>query len=400
MNWNKRVLSRKKTAICLLLCLTFALGACMKRVEHPPLDVTFVPSSGDFISPEGERLSLDAVLDMAKGKDYILLGEGHKNICDHSIQQQIVSRLSQSDTPPAVGLEMVAVDKQPVLDDFAAGMIEVADLEEELEWSERWGYPYSLFEGLFEIVREHSLPISGLNAPRSVTKKITENGLESLTDEERALLPAEIVPPAKEQKAFLDEVFAQHSTRDTDDPDQRERFFLVQSIWDSKMAEEAVALRKRYDWPVVIIAGSAHVENGWGIARRLKKFDPDAETLIVMPWRGGSFDKDSGDVFFYCPDKYRSKMGATLVATGQGGLLVEQVERGSRADEAGLRPGDVLLEAADIPLDYLFSLHMAGTKVYKADEDLVFVVRRGEAVFSVNVGKLGKKGKAESESVR
>ena len=82
-------------------------------------------------------------------------------------------------------------------------------------------------------------------------------------------------------------------------------------------------------------------------------------------------------------------MGASLTATGFGGLLVEGVKRGSRADKAGLRPGDVLIESSGIKLDYLFSLHMAGSKVYKAGDELIFTVRRGAETFSANMGKLG-----------
>lgn len=157
-------------------------------------------------------------------------------------------------------------------------------------------------------------------------------------------------------------------------------------------------MRKQFDWPVLIIAGGGHVENGWGIARRIRQFDPSAKILTLMPWRGGEFDGDSADAFFYSPETYKSRMGATLTATGVGGLLVEGVKRNSRAAKAGLRPGDVLVEAAGIPLDHLFSLHMAGSKVHKAGAELIFEVRRGSEMFSANVGKLGGPKKKSAEA--
>jgi len=138
-----------------------------------------------------------------------------------------------------------------------------------------------------------------------------------------------------------------------------------------------------------VVAGSGHVENGWGIARRIHRFDPGAKVLLILPWRGGAFDGESGDAFFYCPDSYESRMGATLTDTGRGGLLVERVARGSRADKAGLRPGDVLERASGVALDSLFDLHRAGFKVHEADEPLVFTVRRGCDTLTVDVGKLG-----------
>jgi uncharacterized iron-regulated protein len=391
MKYNPTLLFIRLLHIVLLFGLVMTLGACMKQVEHPPLDVNFLPSKGSFISKTGDQISFDEIISMSVGKEYILVGEGHKNVWDHKIQQQLFSALADSETPPSLGLEMVAVDMQPVLDDFNAGMLKIDDLAEKLQWSTKWGYSFSLFKPLFEIASEQSLPVGGLNVPTRVTRKISKEGIDALTDDEKAFLSSEIVPPSNEQLEFLDMVFAQHESKDAEDTSQRDRFRLVQSIWDSKMAEEAVALRRKYGRPVLIIAGAGHVENGWGIARRLRQFDPEAKILILMPWRGGEFYPEEGDAFFYCPDTYESRMGATLTATGRGGLLVELVKRDSRAAKAGLRPGDILVEAGGISLDHLFSLHMAGAKVHRNDDDLVFVVLRGTDKFSVNMGKLGQK---------
>ncbi|MCJ2165224.1 MULTISPECIES: ChaN family lipoprotein [unclassified Pseudodesulfovibrio] len=383
-----------------LLCLLF-LGACVKNapetmpetapevVNHPPLTVTFLPQKGEFISKYGDQLTIEEITTMADGYDYILMGEGHRNPWDHKVQQIVLKALSESGNGVSLGLEMVAVDMQPVLDDFGQGQVELDDLAEELQWTSRWGYDFSQFRDHFAIALRYSVPVAGLNVPTKITRKISKDGIESLSDEEKAFLPNEIVPPSTGQRTFLDTVFGQHEGLDGDDPEQRERFYLVQSIWDSKMAEEAVRIRRKYDWPVLVVAGSAHVELGWGIAKRIQWFDPGARVLTVMPWRGGEFDPEEGDVFFYSPDSYQSRMGALLTGLSTGGILVESVKRGSRAAEAGLRPGDILVDASGVPLEHLFSLHMAGTKVHEADEELVFTVKRGDQAFLANVGKLG-----------
>ena len=387
-----------------LLGLVLTMGACVKRnvqvTSHPPLSVTFLPQKGDFVSKYGDKIEFEKITEIAAGYDYVLIGEGHRNPVDHKVQQAVLDALSRNGDGLSLGLEMVAVDKQPVLDDFGKGQVPVDGVAEELEWADRWGYSFAYFRDHFEIARKHSVPVAGLNLPTAVTRKISKQGIAALTDEERAFLPGEVVPPATDQLAFLDAMLGQHENKDAEDETQRERFHLVQSIWDSKMAEEAVRLRGKYDWPVLIVAGAGHVEYGWGIAKRIRWFDPGARVLSIMPWRGGEFDDQAGDLFFYSPDSYQSKMGALLTGQPEGGILVESVERASRAAKAGLRPGDVLVEASGVRLDSLMNLHLAGKKVHDADEALVFTVRRGETVFTADVGKLGVPKKPAKEDAK
>ncbi|EGB15454.1 protein of unknown function DUF399 [Pseudodesulfovibrio mercurii] len=380
----------------LLAGLVLALGACVKSgpgmradaVETPDLSVTFLPQKGEFISAYGAPLSLGAVKAMAEGCDYVLIGEGHRNPVDHRVQQELLEALSDNGDGLSLGLEMVGADRRQELDDFCEGRVTLEELPGELDWKENWGYDFGLFRDHFAIAKRNGVPVAGLNVPSGVVRKIMKDGLDGLSDEEKAWLPGEIVPPATDQRAFLDAVMAMHKGKDAGDEKERERFYLVQSIWDSKMAEEAVRLRKQYDWPVLVVAGSGHVEYGWGIAKRIRWFDPAARILTIVPWRGGPFDSEAGDVFFYAPETYRSRMG--MVLSGQAdGILVESVSRGSRADRAGLRPGDMLIEASGVPLLGLFSLHVAGTTAHDADEPLIFTVRRGGDIFDADLGKLG-----------
>jgi uncharacterized iron-regulated protein len=390
--------ARKAVLWLCLPGLVLALGACVRNtpetrpdaIGDAPMPVTFLPGKGEFISQYGQRLSLKDLSAMAQGYDYILIGEGHRNPVDHQVQRALLEALSDKGDGLSLGLEMVGVDRQQELDDYCNGQVSLDNLPEELDWTTNWGYDFGMFRDHFAIAKQNGVPVAGLNVPSEVVRKITKDGLDGLSEEERAFLPKEIVPPATDQRAFLNAVMAMHRNKDAGDEKERERFYLVQSIWDSKMADEAVRLRRQFDWPVLVVAGAGHVEYGWGIAKRIRWFDPAARVLTVMPWRGGAFDSEAGDVFFYSPDTYRSRMGMILSAQADG-ILVEAVSRGSRAARAGLRPGDLLTEASGIPLQGLFSLHMAGTKVHDADDPLVFTVQRGGETFTADLGKLGKK---------
>ncbi len=377
------------------LLLLFALAcacACTPRtaavtVDPEPMAVTFLPDPGDFLGCSGDAMTLEQVADAARGANYILVGEGHRNPLDHKIQQQLAEALCAGDNPLAVGLEMVAVDKNPVLDDFAEGLVPVDELPQELDWKNRWGFPFALFRGLFELAQKDSLPVAALNVSPDVARTIGRNGLEALNEDQRDLMPGRIIRPLEKQLDSLREVMGMHQELDADNATQWERFVTVQSVWDSKMAEEAVALRTRFNWPVLVIAGSGHVENGWGIERRIRLLDPNARIFSIMPWRGEPFDAQRADAFFYSPDQYRSRMGMLLMVLERG-VVVKSVSRSSRADKAGLRPGDILKEANGVALDSLRDIHLAGVRAHDNKKPLVFVVRRGDDSIAVNVGML------------
>ncbi len=377
-----------KRLLPLLFC-GLLLSACAAR-EPQPLGVTFVPVAGDFIAKDGARLTLAQVLEQARDADYVLIGESHKSACDHAVEQELLRALALGPNPPALGLEMVADDRQGVLDAFNAGRIGVDDLEQRLDWGERWGYTFELYRGLFQVARQHHLPVVGLNAPPQIVRKVSREGLDALTDDERGMIPAHIIRQPAEQEGFLKEVMFRHEGRDATDPAQVERFFLVQSLWDTQMATRAHWARTTWKRPVVVVAGSGHVDFGWGVAQRLNTLDYGAKVLAVTPWRGvEGFEPGAADAFYFCPNVYVSRMGMVLEET-RDGLKVAQVERGSRADQAGLRPGDRMLSIRGREIDSLTDLHLAGAKAYKDGASFLVKVRRDKETLTIDLGKLGE----------
>ncbi|MBA4357833.1 MAG: ChaN family lipoprotein [Humidesulfovibrio sp.] len=411
-----------------LLAVLLTLTACARPAPtHEPMAVSFLPAPGEFLTASGERLAPEALRSRAAKAAYILVGESHGNACDHEAEARVLTILAHGKTLPdpqlVVGLEMAPASLNPVLKEFAEGRIALEELEARLDWKTNWGHPFAKYLPVLRAMRDWKLPVVGLNVPPGVIRRLsaaamqnatagntpgdstmvgsmTEASVARLSPEDRAMLPARIILPAPEQLAFLNEVMSQHQQagqkgREASDPRQVARFQLIQSVWDSGMAEQAVRARKAFGRPVVVLAGVAHVEGGLGIARRIRVLDPEAEVLLISPWRGDGLDTADADLRVYCPESFESRMGLILTSRpwGQGfEYVVSAVQRGSRAEAAGLRPGDVVERAGGHRMRSLSAMHLAGSDAFREKKSLVLVVRRGEEAYSVDLGPLGQPG--------
>jgi len=404
--------------ICLSLALLLGLAACAMgpgrgivpapKAGRPDLadlaDLADRPGPpagsqpGSLFDARGRPVSYKDFAALAACHDYILLGESHSSRCDHKAQAALLRVMAEAGTRPVVGLEMVDVTRQDVLDRFADDILDTQVVERHLEWQSVWGFGFDLYEPIFLVAQEYDLPMVALNLPREIVSQVSAGGLESLNPEEEVLLPEEIIPPPGEQAQVLDEVFALHSSGEDMDEEElrlrRERFFLIQSLWDSKMAEQAVEARRNFARPVAVVAGAGHVESGWGIAHRLKSYDPRAKVLLVLPWRGQE-PPAGARVFFYCPPTHHSSMGMVL-RQEDGRVIVSEVTDDSRAGNAGLEEGDIITMAGSMAVTSLSDLHRAGVEAHRAGKPLTLVVLREGKLLKVDLGRLGQgKGKVD-----
>jgi uncharacterized iron-regulated protein len=259
---------------------------------------------GEFLVPGRGRLSAPEVAAALGEARYVLVGESHGNACDHRAQARVLAVLAGAGRPPVVGLEQVDVTRQPVLGRFARGELDLEALPDALDWQERWGVPFARYRPIFETVRGDRLPVVALNLPSDLVREFGEKGADGLPPDRRELLPRAILPPPPEQEARLREAFRAHHHSGTgpDGEDPLARFARVQSLWDTAMATRAVEAAGTLGAPVVLLAGTGHVERGWGIEHRLARLDPGAAVVSILPWRGtGAPDPAAADLFFYCP---------------------------------------------------------------------------------------------------
>jgi uncharacterized iron-regulated protein len=372
-----------KTGLARLLpvLLLSACTAAAPRAEDY-LSVRPLEFGGRLILPGGDLLEENAFSSFFRNADYILLGESHDNLTDHASQAAILEKLVRNRLRPVVGLEALDVDSQPELDRFNAGNFSGNPdaLETALAWSKNGGNSFDWYRPVLELAAKENIPLYALNIPRRVVHTARLRGFTEVEEGDRKYLPRNFMPASWEQQIKLREFFRRHpdiAEPAKNSPEERQKaldgYILAQALWDSAMAERARSIRAETGRTVVIIAGSGHVEYGWGIALRLRAGEPEARIISILPWRsppeklllegerqnlleeGEKEDfkfppPQMSDAYYYSPPEPLGKGYGMLTWNrpegGETRLVVLKVEAGGAAERAGLKAGDVILRLA------------------------------------------------------
>ncbi len=221
------------------------------------------------------------ILDALTTADIVYLGETHDSEADHAAQLEIVKALYRDDPQLAIGLEMFQRPFQGAIDAYLAGEIDETELRARSEYDDRWGFPWEYYAPILRFARERGLPVLALNAPAETTRKVSREGLASLSPPERRYIPplAEIDTEGNpDHRAWVQRAFAQHDF--TPSAEVFERFYAAQVVWDETMAESiATFARERPDYRIVAIAGRGHTVYGYGIPSRVARRLRDRPTL-------------------------------------------------------------------------------------------------------------------------
>ncbi|HTJ45983.1 MAG TPA: ChaN family lipoprotein [Kofleriaceae bacterium] len=230
----------------------------------------------------------------------VCVGEEHPNPHHHWAQLQVISHLATRTGPFAVGMEMVQRPFQGVLDDYAAKTIDDDAMTARTGWEDRWGYDFKLYRPLLHVVRDHGGALIALNASKELVKRVSHEGLDKLTPDERAQLP-ELDLENAAHRAWFDGVMAEmggtmHGDKDGDGPKEEDkaaadRMYSVQVLWDESMADGAAKwLGTDRAKEIVILAGDGHCHDS-AIVGRLKRRGV-AESISIRP----VIDDGQGDV--------------------------------------------------------------------------------------------------------
>lgn len=203
----------------------------------------------------------------------IYLGETHDRPADHQAQIAIIQALYQQKNGIALGLEMFQRPFQEVLNRYLAGQLTEVELQENSEYAQRWGFPWSFYAPVLRFAKEHQRPVLALNTPTEITRQVARNGLGSLTATDFTYIPSreQIDLSNQAYRQRLAEIFQAHHQGQSNSLDL-ERFFQAQVLWDETMAAVIADYVKQHPQDtLIVLVGQGHLLYGDGIPQRVQR---------------------------------------------------------------------------------------------------------------------------------
>lgn len=375
----------------LALCLVVAAAACGTAGHRGPA----VPqeqedgcvSVGRWTVPAtGASLTTAEVIESLRDDRVVLLGESHDRYEDHRWQLQTITALQVQHPMLVLGFEMFPRSSQAALDEWVGGGVGEAEFLDHSRWAEVWGMPPALYLPLFHFARMNRVPMVGLNVGRDLVARVAKEGWANIPEEDRAGLstPAPASPAYRE---WLEEVYQEHAANDETASDGLESFIEAQLVRDRAFAEAIRdALVAHPDALVVGVMGAGHVEHRWGVPHQLASLGI-GDVAVLLPWERSDpcedLTPDVADAVFGVdspPEPAPRPRLGIMIGDAKPGVRVIEVVKGSVAEAAGIRSGDVIVEAGGEELGTVTDLQRI-VGHHPADEPLSLRIRRdGETI--------------------
>lgn len=268
--------------------LNLPIGDPARKQREVPLvlDAITDAASGELITPPELAARLDGV-------KLVFVGESHTDIEFHRVQLRVLRALHERGRQVLVGLEMypATAEGQHWLDRWHADPALGEDaFVAESRWYRSWGYHWNYYREIFAFARASGIRMFGVNVPRDVVQTARTKGLEALTPEQRALLPARVDTDNAEHQRLFRAFFGEADSLHGNMPDAMfQGMFRAQCTWDAAMGWNALEALRRHGGEkaiMVVLVGSGHVAYGLGAERQARLwFDGRTASVIPVPIR-------------------------------------------------------------------------------------------------------------------
>lgn len=373
------------------LALNLPIGDPARRDKTAPLvlDAITDTARGDLITPRELAARLGPVR-------LLFVGESHTSIEFHNAQRRVIEELSRAGRRVLVGLEMYPYTEQEWLDRWSAGQLSEEAFLRDSRWYKNWGYHWRYYRDIFLFARDNGIRMFGVNTPREVVSAVGRKGLANLTAEEAERIPPRVDTFDPEHKRLFRAFFGEADTLHSGiSEEQWGRMFEAQCTWDASMGYNAVrALQAKGDKDaiMVVLVGSGHVAYGLGAERQARLwFEGQSASLIPIPVADEKDEPPTvrasyasyvwgvpreGDALF-------PSLGLSTPEQKRGEFFpVINVQKGSAAEAAGLKVGDLLVSMDGTPLRDKETFNRLMSEKRWGD-DAALQVQRGEETITL-----------------
>ena len=296
----------------------------------------------------------------------VLLGESHDSAEDHRWQLQMLAELHAVRPRMVLAFEMFPRRLQPELDRWVAGGYTETEFLKAVDWARVWNFEPQLYLPIFHFARMNRLPMVAMNVGRELVNAVGTKGFDAVPADQREGVTA----PAPASDAYIDylaRAYGEHE-RETAGKDKPpfdrnnagfRHFVEAQQVWDRAMAQAVAGAASQPGAPLVVgILGKGHIVQGYGVPHQLGALGVSkVSSLLPWPHDGDCAALAAGyaDAVFGVTAAantaavQRPRLGVRLETSG-GELRIVAVDKGSIGEAAGIHDGDVLTEAAGVPL--------------------------------------------------
>ncbi len=264
--------------------LDLPIGDPARRDREVPVVIDGVTDArrGDVVAPGELAARLDGV-------KLLFVGESHTDAEFHRVQLRVIEELQRRGRQVLVGLEMYPAT--PVEQRWLERWSSDKDLGEEAflaesHWYRSWGYHWNYYREIFLFARRSGIRLFGVNVPREVVQAARTKGLEALTPEQRALLPARIDTDDSEHQRLFRAFFGEKDSLHGNMPEEMfQGMYRAQCTWDAAMGWNALQALKAHGGDtaiMVVLIGSGHVAYGKGAERQARLWF-DGRTAALIP---------------------------------------------------------------------------------------------------------------------
>ncbi len=215
-----------------------------------------------------DRTTVDirTMIDEVSNVPVVFVGERHDEADHHKVQLEVLKGLKAKGKHLAIGMEMFEDFSQAALDAWSAGKVPTHAFVKVYQSNWR-NVPYWLYEDIFDYARDNHIPIIALNAPRQIVTKVSQQGLSSLTDSDKRMLPPAV--DSEVSDAFLDFMRSSYAVHNKNDNHFRhicEAQILRNRVMASRIRDYNQLHPERV---IVVLAGGAHARQRGGIPAEL-----------------------------------------------------------------------------------------------------------------------------------